>query len=165
MKPKKPLWLLTSLLFLGSFLLGQVPGQKPMGRERMRENINKLRLLRMTEVLELTEEQTAKIYPAYYRVEKEKRGIILTLNREISDLKSLLAGTDAKEDQIASRVKTIKGLKGDLAQKDQEFEAFLGKSLTENQQAKYLIFSVEFYRNLGEKLDRARVMPRDKREN
>ena len=164
MKLKKSLWLVTGFLFLNSLVLAQAPGRRPVGRERMRENINKLRLLRMTEVLELTEEQTTRIYPAYYRVEKEKREIIEALGREISDLKSLLAGTDAKEDQIASKVKTIKGLKGDLARKDQEFEAFLEKSLTETQKAKYLIFSVEFYRYLGEKLNRARVMPRDRRE-
>jgi predicted PilT family ATPase len=164
MKLKKSLWLLTGFLFLNSLVLAQVPGQRPMGRERMRENINKLRLLRMTEVLELTEEQTAKIYPAYYRVEKEKRDIIQTLNREISDLKSLLGETSAKQDQIASKVKAIRGLKNDLLQKDQEFEAFLEKNLTETQNAKYLIFSVEFYRNLGEKLNRARAMTKQKRE-
>lgn len=161
---KKTLLFLTSFLFLSSLLLAQMPGQEPMGRQRMRENINRLRLLRMTEVLELTEEQTAKIFPASYQIEKEKIDIIKTLNREIRELKALLGGANPKEEEIAAKVKTVKELRTNLLEKDQEFEILLEKNLTEIQKAKYVIFSIEFYRNLGEKLNRAKVMSKEKRE-
>lgn len=164
MEMKKSFIFLTSFLFFGSLLFAQMPGQEPLGRERVRENINRLRLLRMTEMLELTEEQTAKIYPASNRVEKEKMDIIKTLNREIRDLKVLLGAAKSKEEEIAARVKTVKELRRNLLEKDQEFEDFLEKNLSEIQKAKYVIFSVEFYRNLGEKLNRARVMSKEKRD-
>lgn len=164
MNMKKSFLFLTGFLFLSSLLLAQMPGQEPPGRERMRENINRLRLLRMTEVLDLTEEQTAKIYPASYRVEKEKMDIIKTLNREIRDLKALMGEAQPKEEEIAAKTKTVKDLRRSLIEKDQEFEDFLEQNLTGIQKAKYVIFSVEFYRNLGEKLNRARVMFKEKRE-
>jgi len=164
MKMKKSFLLLMGFLFLSSVLLAQMPGQEPLGRERMRENINRLRLLRMTEVVELTEEQTAKIYPASYRIEKEKMEIVKTLSREIRDLKAFLGEVNPKEDELAAKVKTVKELRRKLLEKDQEFEDLLEQSLTEIQKARYVIFSVEFYKNLGEKLNRARMLSKEKRE-
>lgn len=165
MRMKKSFLFLTGFVFLGSLVFAQMPGQKTMGRERIRENINRLRLLRMTEVLELTEEQTAKIYPAYYRVEKEKMEIMKRLNSEIRELKTLLGEADAKKEEMASKVKAVKELRRSLLEEDREFEDFLEQNLTEIQKAKYLVFSVEFYRNLGEKLNRAGVVSKEKRES
>ncbi len=164
MRMKRSFLFLTGFVFLGSLVFAQMPGQRTMGRERIRENINRLRLLRMTEVLELTEEQTAKIYPAYYRVEKEKMELMKRLNGEIRELKALLGGADAKKEEIASKIKTVQELRSNLLQKEQEFEDFLEQNLTEIQKAKYLVFSVEFYRKLGEKLNRARLVSREKTE-
>jgi Spy/CpxP family protein refolding chaperone len=163
MSMKKSFLFLMGFVFLGSLMLAQ-PGQGPMGRQRLRESINRLRLLRMTEALELTEEQSSKIYPVYYRIEKEKLEIIKALNREIGDLKTFLSEAGPKEEKIAAKVKAVKDLKKNLLEKDQEFEDFLGENLTDMQKAKYIVFSVEFYRNLGEKLDRARGWPKEKRD-
>jgi Spy/CpxP family protein refolding chaperone len=163
MSRKKSFLFLISFVVLGSLVLAQ-PGQRPMGRQRLRENINRLRLLRMTEALELTEEQSTKIYPVYYRIEKEKLALIKALNSEIGDLKNLLSEPNSTDEEIAAKVKAVKDLKGNLLEKDQEFEDFLEQNLTAVQRAKYIVFSVEFYRNLGEALDRARGWPREKRD-
>jgi len=44
-------------------------------RQSVRQNLSTLRLLRLTEALELTEVQTAKIFPFLTRVEKDKLSI------------------------------------------------------------------------------------------
>jgi Spy/CpxP family protein refolding chaperone len=164
MSKKKSFLFLISFVVLGSLVLAR-PGQGPMGRQRLRESINRLRLLRMTEALELTEEQSTKVYPVYYRIEKEKLALIKALNSEISDLKTLLSEPNPADEEIAAKVKAVKDFKRNLLEKDQEFEDFLEQNLTAIQRAKYIVFSVEFYRNLGEALDRARGWPREKRDN
>ena len=52
----------------------------------------------------------------------------------------------------------------ELVEKEQEFEDVLEQNLSEVQRAKYLVFSVEFYRTLGEKLNRVRAVSREKRK-
>jgi Spy/CpxP family protein refolding chaperone len=125
--------------------------------DRIRENIVTLRLLRMTQVLELTEEQTAKIYPVIARIEKEKTEIqkeLGLLMREIRDI--VRTGTD-KGGKIEEKLDNIKELKAGIRTKEEEIENFLASQLTPLQRAKYLLFSVEFYQGLGEKLERARI--------
>ncbi len=162
MRTKRCVGFLMGFVFLGSLVFAQMPGERMIGRERLRENINRLRLLRMTEVLALTEEQTAKIYPAYYRVEKEKMELMKRLNSEIRELKDLLAGPEVKKEGIGPKIKAVKELRRSLVEKEQEFEDFLEQNLSDVQKAKYLVFSVEFYRSLGDKLKRARVVSRER---
>jgi hypothetical protein len=164
MRVKKSVVLLISVLFFGCLALAQAPGRGVGGRERLRENINRLRLLRMTEVLGLTEEQTAKIYPVYYRMEREKMEIIKRLNAEIAGLKALLGEPAPKDEDIAPRIRAVNELRRDLLAKDQQFDDFMSQNLSLDQEARYLIFSVEFFRALGEKLDRARAAARARRQ-
>ena len=63
----------------------------PQTRPRLRERISDLYLLRLTRALDLTEEQTAKLYPLLTRAEKEKAA----LQRKMSlDLRGLRAELD-----------------------------------------------------------------------
>lgn len=161
MKTPKALFVALGLGFLVSLVSAQTTGQEPLGRAR--ENIHRLRLLRMTEALELTEEQAAAIYPAASRVEKEKTEILRQINRGMRDLRERLRGDNPDEDAISDMVKRLKELRMGLLAKDKEFEDFLDTQLTPLQKAKYLIFSAEFYRGLGEQLNRARALTRDKK--
>lgn len=152
-----------SLLLLGSFLSAQTGAERIQLRERIRENINRLRLLRMTEELGLTEEQTAKIYPAASRIEKEKADIHRKMRQEIIDLRALMEEPSGREAELAEKVKTIRELRSAVEQKDREFEALLEENLTSLQKAKYLLFTMEFYRSLAEKAERARRLSREKK--
>jgi len=163
MKTRKALLIVLSLGFFGCLVSAQIPGQEPFGRAR--ENIHRLRLLRMTEALELTEEQTAVIYPAASRVEKEKIEILRQLNRGMRDLREQLNADTPDEAALSDMVKGLKVLRTGLLAKDKEFEDFLDTQLTPLQKARYLIFSAEFYRGLGEQLNRARALTRDKKRS
>ncbi len=150
-----------ALLFSSTLLVAQIPRREPMGK--VRENINRLRLLRMTEALDLTEDQTAKIYPFSTQIEKKKMVIIRDLNQQMGQLRALLKDVEPDEAVLSAAVKKIRELRAELQAQDKEFEDFLDTQLTELQKAKYLIFAAEFYRSLGEQLGRARAWTREKR--
>jgi Spy/CpxP family protein refolding chaperone len=146
------------------FSVSPLAPQEPASRERIRENIHQLRLLRMTEALELSEDQTAKIYPAATRIEREKAALSRKIGQEIRDLRAMLRAETPDEPALAQKVTSIKELRKALQEKDQEFETVLEGNLTEVQKARYLVFVLDFYRGLGEKLDRARQIVREKRK-
>ncbi len=164
MKRKPVLW-----IALGVFLISGVaasqnpPGRGWANRDRLRENLNHLRLLRMTEALDLTEGQTAKIYPEANRIEKEKAEIVRELGDEMAELRRLVTEPKPKEGDLAARVEAVKKLRRELQDKDLEFEKFLQSNLTELQVAKYVIFQAEFNRAMGDRLNRARAAMRGRR--
>jgi Spy/CpxP family protein refolding chaperone len=128
----------------------------PQARAKLRDNINTLRLLRMTEALELTEEQTAKLFPALTRIEREKTDLQRRMGTEIRDLRAALEKEPVREADVLGMVKRIRDIRQSIKEKDGEFEATLDESLTPVQKGKYLLFLVDFARGLGEKLNRVR---------
>jgi predicted RNase H-like nuclease (RuvC/YqgF family) len=164
MKHKTPLWIVLGF-FLSAILAAaqSQPGRGGPNRERLRENLHHLRLLRMTEALDLTEEQTAKIYPYASRIEKEKAAIVRELGAEMAELRQLVEEAQPKDEDLAARVEVIRQLRRRLQEKDLEFEKFLQANLSEIQVARYVIFQADFNRVMGDRLNRARAMMRSGR--
>jgi flagellar biosynthesis/type III secretory pathway chaperone len=124
--------------------------------QRSRDNVRTFYLLRMTQVLDLTEEQTAKIFPRVNRVEKEKQELNKKLIRLLRELRSRLREEGTGEEELADRIQEIKDLGHQLKDIDKELEIFLEENLTVVQQAKYLIFHSDFMRTLRAQLEKAR---------
>lgn len=155
MGKRRSLFLLAGVIFWsGLFLSAQVQDQRPRSRERIRENIHRLRLLRMTEALGLSEEQTAKIYPFATRKEKDKRALLGEINDEMQHLRELLASAALDDGALLNSVGKIKELRQEFQDKDREFDAFLEENLSPLQMAKYLLFEADFYRGITEVLRR-----------
>jgi len=146
------------LVLLSSILSAAVLGDGQQNRRRTRENIITLRLLRMTRVLELTEEQTAKIFPVVTRVEKQKIAIYARIGIEMRGLRKILKSGSPDEKEIMGRIETVKELRDQVRSKDKEVETYLEENLTVIQKAKYLIFAADFNRDLRDQLNRARMM-------
>jgi len=157
MKGKKALVVVAMTIFLGGLVLfAQTLDQKPSERQRVRENIHRLRLLRMTEALDLSEEQAAKVYPAASRLEKEKAGILKALESEMEVLTGLLEEKSPDGARLSVGIAKVKELRQSLQEKDREFEDLLEQNLSPVQQAKYVLFSAEFYKRVAAGLKRAR---------
>ena len=124
--------------------------------QRSRDNVRTLYLLRMTQILNLTEEQAAMIYPRITRVEKEKHELNKNLNRLLRELRARLRDENVEEEELAGRVQEIKDLSHRLKDIDRELELFLEQTLTVEQQAKYLMFHSDFTRRLRQQLEEAR---------
>lgn len=138
-------------IFIESFW--QQRGRRQRG---VRTNINMLRLVRMVQVLTLTEDQVALILPAMNKNEEEKQQLQRDLQLHMRDLRLLLRRETPEEQKLEEHLRSIKTLKESLQAKEVEFEKFLADKLTLIQQANYIIFSQEFYRGLQQQLDNAR---------
>lgn len=161
-KGMRTFWLPGILLWLGVLLTAQTGDRRPLQRERIRENIHRLRLLRMTEALDLSEAQTAVIYPAATRIENDKQEILREINGEMRRLQGRLDEGGDDEAGFLASVAKIKELRQRFFQKDREFEDVLDRNLSPLQRAKYLLFSAEFYKGLTEGLRGRRPLVRDR---
>ncbi len=164
MKTKCILSILLCFFLLSSILSAAIQDDKPQNRRKARENMKTLWLLRMTRVLELTEEQTAKVFPIVSRIEKEKSEIHLQIGKHIGDLRLILREEEPDQKELKNKINKIKELRNIIKKKDEELEARMEENLTLVQRAKFLMFSARFYRDLREQLDRAKYMRERQRQ-
>ncbi len=157
MKTRYILSILLCLLLLSSILSAAIQDDQPQNRRRARENMRTLWLLRMTRVLELTEEQTAKVFPIVSRIEKEKNEIYQQIGKQVRELRLILREEEPDQNDLKNKINKIKELRNLIKKKDEELEARMEENLTLIQRAKYLMFAANFYRDLRDNLDRARI--------
>jgi Spy/CpxP family protein refolding chaperone len=135
---------------------GQGQGQGRNARQNLRENLATLRLLQLTEALELTEAQTAKIYPVLTRVEKDKAKVQQGLGQDIRALRALTQDPAAKEAEVLALARSILDGRAKVRALDDEADQFLEKQLTGIQMGRYVIFQLDFYRGLENTVDQIR---------
>ncbi len=164
MKTRFILSILLCLLLLSSILSASIQDDQPQNRRRTRENMKTLWLLRMTRVLELTEEQTAKVFPIVSRIEKEKSEIHKQIGKQVRELRLVLKEEEPDQDGLKNKINKIKELRNLIKKKDEELDARLEENLTLIQRAKYMMFAANFYRDLRNKLDRARIQRERQRQ-
>ncbi len=157
MKIRYIISILLCLVVLSSTLTAAIQDDRLQNRRRARENMRTLWLLRMTRVLELTEEQTAKIFPIVSRIEKEKSEIYQQIGKQIRELRLTLREEEPDQEELKNKINNIKGLRNLIKKKDEELEAGMEENLTLVQRAKYLMFAANFYRELRDNLERARI--------
>ena len=151
MKAKSILALFLSVIILSTFITAEVQQDAQVqerARRVTRENITTLMLIRMTSFLELTEEQTAKIYPFFTRIEKEKMHINQQIRQQMRELRLALNAEDPDTEKIRITIQAIKGFRDALRNKDAEMEKHLEENLTVVQQGKYLVFVTAFFNEL-----------------
>lgn len=129
----------------GQGMMGQGMGQRGA---RVRENLATLRLLRLTQALDLSEDQTARIYPFFNKMDKEKIGIQRRMSADIQELRRTINGGAASEEDIAPLIGKIKAAQERIKKLDAETDVFLEKNLSPVQQGKYVLFQIDFYRML-----------------
>lgn len=160
MKAKSIFSLFLGIVFASTIVFAAVQDEKIQEKKRRmtRDNITTLLLLRMTRFLELSEEQTAKIYPFFSRIEKQKMEINQQIRKQMQGLRTDLTEEDPDPKVLKDRIQAIKELRDALKSKDAELEKHLEENLTVVQQAKYLMFITAFYRELRDNVDRARLL-------
>ncbi len=173
MKTKSILALFLGVVFFSSVVFAAVQEKNVQTQEKARrvtrENIITLMLLRMTRFLELSEEQTAKIYPFFNRIEKEKMQINQQIRRQIREIRAALNAEDPDPEVLKAKIQVLKELRDALKNKDTELEKYLEENLTVIQQAKYMVFMNAFFNELRDSLNRARTLrertgPKKKKE-
>jgi Spy/CpxP family protein refolding chaperone len=153
MDSRKILSLGVGLGLLASLAAAQGPPLQE--RAKLRQNLITLRMLQMTQALDLSEDQAGKIFPFFNRIEKEKLESQKTMSADIVALRKLIRDPGAKEGDIAARLESLRAAQAALRAKDSELDKHLEAHLSTVQKARYLLFQIEFYRGLTDVLDRA----------
>jgi hypothetical protein len=78
---------------------------------------------------------------------------------DLRDLRTELAKTPPGDKEVLRLVDRIRQARRALREKDEEVEAALDKVLTPVQKGRFIVFTVEFLRNIGENLGRPRRGP------
>ncbi|MEO0113828.1 MAG: Spy/CpxP family protein refolding chaperone [candidate division WOR-3 bacterium] len=107
------------------------------------ETLENLRMWRLTEELNLTEEQASKIFPKLKRIRELKEKRKEERNKEIEKLSELLA-KKAKGDEIKKQVELIRNNDKKHQNECEKIQDEIFAILTPEQQAKYLLFHVGF---------------------
>jgi len=154
---KKYLLLLTLIILLGAsvqlFAQPDLPdpfdefGANMAGR---REQMETLRIYKMTEFLELTPEQSVQFFPKLKKFEntiREKQHQQMKLIREIDQN---IQTPDAKfsETDVKKYLQGIAQIERDIINEKEKFISDLGSILTPYQQLRYMIFENRFRQRL-----------------
>jgi Spy/CpxP family protein refolding chaperone len=125
-------------------------------RQRMQRNLSALRLVRLTQALDLNEDQTAKVFPALNRIEKAKQDIQKDLSENILALRAMCQESEAKDEELEATLLRIRDDRRRIKDLDAEADAALEAVLTIRQKARYEIFQIDFLRGLSETMNQAR---------
>jgi len=124
-------------------------------REELRERIELIWMWKLTEELDLTQEEGATIFPILRQYEEKKR-TLRDENRELVRELDQLIKANASEGKLKKAI-------GALAENEKKFhqvqeEGFqeLEKILSVEQQAKYIVFQAEFRREIHGLLRKAK---------
>lgn len=137
------------------------PERPWQGKHDPREMTEAFRLYKMTEYLELTEEQTAKLFPRMAAARKAHEEGMDQARAKMKELRELVKKEDwAKGAKLAEE---IHALRGEQMRKHHEAMADLTKLFTDEQRAKFALFEQRFQGHLqrvGERMHaRAPRMP------
>jgi Spy/CpxP family protein refolding chaperone len=156
MKHPAPLILLAAAVLAAALpALAQDAPASPV-RQSVRENLSTLRLLRMTEALDLTDVQTAKIYPFLTRLEKDKFKVQKGMSENLRALRALTRDPSAKEADIQALARSVLDARIKVRALDDEADQFLEKQLNGVQMGKYVLFQLDFYRGLENTFEQIR---------
>ncbi len=134
------------LLFLPVLML---VAQEPYDKKDPREIIEKVRIYKLTEALDLTEEQTTKFFPHLKEMRKTEQEFQKQRLELIQKLRDLLKN-NAPEQEIVNVLNKFQEIhKKRITAQMKEIED-LRQILTPVQQAKFMIFQEDFEREIRE---------------
>lgn len=142
--------LLGCLFFGTGLLLAQSLRDGQDSRERSRERIQMIKMLKLTEALRLDREAAARFFSVNGQFEETKRRLRGDLHQDIERLRLLTRDLNGPERELRETVLRIKNRRKDLNDviyKQQEEELNL---LRPDQQARYILFTIDFRREIDD---------------
>jgi DNA repair exonuclease SbcCD nuclease subunit len=124
-------------------------------REKARDRIQMVRMLKVTEALRLDRDTAARFFAIGSRYEDTKRQVRRDMNDDIQRLRYILQNLHPPEKDLRETVNRIRNRKKDLSeltlkQIDEELSL-----LRPDQQARYLLFTIDFRREIDDLLREA----------
>jgi len=144
-------WIATVLLtvpLLAAPIHAAAQGPRPEKRERVEERIRMVRMWKLTEALDLTEERAAQIFPVLNRFDRHRSELIRENHKKINKLKEALQADPVDEEALISLIDKIGETRSALARIHDEEAAVLKKLFSVEEQARYLLFQISFEKEI-----------------
>ena len=136
-------------LFFGPNVLVAQSYREPLDqREKSRERVQMIRMLKLTQALKLDREAAGRFFAVGAHYEDTKRRIRRDLHDDIQRLRNLTRDLSTPEKELRETVLRIKNRKKDLNDlNNKQIEEELGL-LRPDQQARYILFTIDFHREM-----------------
>lgn len=143
------------LVFSAEALLAQPP-PRMKNRKEARERIETLRLWKMIEFLDLTEEQWDKFLPLFHRFQEAQKELKAAKRDLFDSLKEELESKEPDQGKIRAILTELEKNQEALEKERKDFLIDSGKTLTLIQEARLLLFEREFEKKLRETIRKLR---------
>jgi len=120
------------------------------------EMIEGFRLFKLTEELQLTEEQTVNVYPLIAEMNRQRDKSHEAIDAKMRELRALLDGDKADMRKAAGLAMDIHKMRGEQAMEHHAAQGKLLGLLSEEQKARFVLFEQMFNRHLREVKERMR---------
>jgi Spy/CpxP family protein refolding chaperone len=137
----------------GGFFAGPGPHAEQRGQfweqeRRPEKMVEAFRLYKLTEYLELDEDQTAKIYPRMAEMKTLREEHHQAMQEKLEELRELLAAEKPEVKKAAALAREIQDSKNQMHDKMKKLEDGLFDVLSPEQQAKFVLFQHKFREHL-----------------
>lgn len=141
----------TKLLFLTIVLIGTALGQRPqMDGGRNPQNMDAIRIWKLTEVLELTEDQVVTFLPLVQIHERKLKEIQSEIRTLAKEAYALMEKGDVNQKQVDRYLKQYAEKQSEVFKIKNDFITGLPQHLTPEQQLIYIGFEARFRSDLRE---------------
>jgi len=119
--------------------------------EKMSANVENLRMMKLLEAVDLSEEQSEKFVPLFYGFRKDIKALVDERNSLIDGIRDLLAN-NAPDDKIKEGLAQLKKNHAEFNDRQDKFISDCESILTVPQLARLVIFQERFEREMLESL-------------
>lgn len=117
-------------------------------REKVKERIETIRMWKMMNTLDLSREQSEKIFPLLQEIEERRRMLFEERGRAMRELEETVRGEHPDEGAVVALMERIEQNQEEMEKLRREEKKSLGSILSPLQQGRYLIFKETFEREL-----------------
>lgn len=124
-----------------------------------REMVESFKLFKMTEFLDLSEEQTTKIFPLMADMNRERDEHREAMQEKMKELREMLKDEDASDSKAAQLAMEIHKMRGEQHEAMHAMQGKLMGLLDDEQKAKFIVFESRFgdhVRGLHERMNNRR---------
>ncbi len=127
----------------------------PERREELRKKIELIWQQKLTEKLNLTEEEKAKVFPLLREYEEQRRALRQENRQLVRDLEGMIKA-NAPEKELKRTIRDLEENEHKLLEVREEGFRKLAKVLPIEKQARYIVFQTEFRREMHRLMQKAR---------
>jgi Spy/CpxP family protein refolding chaperone len=134
---------------------GEERRMTPERREELRKKIEGIWQQKLTERLNLTEEEKTKVFPLLRQYEEQKRALRQENRQLVRELEDKIKA-NASEKELKRTIRDLEENEHKLLEVQEEGFHELAKILPVEKQARYIVFQEEFRREIHRLIQRAR---------